>query len=89
MTTRSLHRDYADTVGSFCAALPRGLEVSTREVDGPGHNSILEKDGQLWIFYHGRDRDVHSPQEDCRCMRADRLMVSGDRLWVDVRDDLA
>lgn len=65
------------------------LLASTREVDGPGHNSILEKDGQLWIFYHGRDRDVHSPQEDCRCMRADRLMVNGDRLWVDVRDALA
>ena len=65
------------------------LLASTREVDGPGHNSILEKDGQLWIFYHGRDRDVHSPQEDCRCMRADRLMVNGDRLWGDVRDALA
>ena len=52
------------------------------------YNSILEKDGQLWIFYHGRDRDVHSPQEDCRCMRAYRLMVNGDRLWVDVRDAL-
>ena len=64
------------------------LLASTQTVDGPGHNSILEKDGQLWIVYHGRDRDVQCPQEDCRCMRADRLMVSGDRLWVDVRDSL-
>ena len=34
MTTRSLHQDYADTVGNFCAALPRGLKISTQDVDG-------------------------------------------------------
>ena len=34
MTTRSLHQDYADTVGNFCAALPRGLKIYTQEVDG-------------------------------------------------------
>ncbi len=41
MTTRSLHRDYADTVGSFCAALPRGLKVSPQEVDGYFRACIL------------------------------------------------
>ena len=34
MTTNRLHQDYADTVGNFCAALPRGLKISDQEVDG-------------------------------------------------------
>ncbi len=34
MTTNRLHQDYADTVGNFCAALPRELKISDQEVDG-------------------------------------------------------
>ena len=54
-------------------------------VEGTGHNSVIEADGQWWIVYHGRDVGVERPQNmDCRVMRADKLNISGDRLSVTI-----
>ncbi len=60
----------------------RPLLASDASVEGTGHNSILERDGEYWIVYHGRDRGAPPQQEDSRIMRADRLLISGDRLCV-------
>lgn len=52
-------------------------------VEGTGHNSILAQNGEYWIVYHGRDTNTAQAQGDCRCMRADRLLIDGDRLHVE------
>ena len=52
-------------------------------MEGTGHNSLIEKDGELWIVYHARDREgIRLPGKDYRVMRADRVNIDGDRLWV-------
>lgn len=60
----------------------RPLLASDASMEGTGHNSILEQGGSYWIVYHGRDRGGPHPQEDSRIMRADRLLIDGDRLSV-------
>ena len=52
-------------------------------MEGTGHNSLVEKDGELWIVYHARDRKgVRLPGLDYRIMRADKVVVEGDKLTV-------
>ena len=41
MALHSLHQDYADTVRNLLAALPKGVEISAREVDGYFRASAL------------------------------------------------
>ena len=54
-------------------------------VEGTGHNSVIDIDGQLWIVYHGRDRGLEKITEyDSRTMRADKLHVDADKLWVNM-----
>lgn len=53
-------------------------------VEGTGHNSVIEIDGELWIVYHGRDLNKPVTEYDSRIMRADVLHVDGDKLWVNM-----
>ena len=53
-------------------------------MEGTGHNSLIRKDGELWIVYHARDKGIlRIPGRDHREMRADRVRVEGDVLSVD------
>lgn len=37
--------------------------------EGTGHNSVLEKDGHFYIFYHARDNGILKPGIEQRCAR--------------------
>lgn len=51
-------------------------------VEGCGHNSIIEINGEHWIVYHGRDVNAKTRVGDDRIMRADKLLINGDKLDV-------
>ncbi len=63
---------------TFCPLLFR-----TETLEGTGHNSLIEHDGDLWIVYHARERAKgRIPGLDTREMHANRVRVEGDRLTV-------
>lgn len=54
-------------------------------VEGVGHNSVVRGLNNVdeWVFYHGRDaRDTLDFHKEQRTMRADRLLWSGEEMWV-------
>lgn len=54
-------------------------------VEGTGHNSLIEHDGDLWIVYHARDKGISmEPGKDYRIMRADKVKVNGEELSVEI-----
>ncbi len=63
----------------------RPLLFENEFVEGTGHNSLIEKDGELYIVYHARDKGVcHLLGRDDREMRADKVIVNGDELTVTI-----
>ena len=53
-------------------------------VEGMGHNSVIEENGNFYIVYHGRDKGKMTAGVDTRSARIDRLYIDGDRLEVRV-----
>ena len=59
----------------------RPLLFRNEFMEGTGHNSLIEHDGELWIVYHARDKGIYKlPGRDYRMMRADIVKVNGDEL---------
>ncbi|GIO41007.1 glycoside hydrolase family 43 protein [Paenibacillus apis] len=54
-------------------------------VEGVGHNSVVRGLNNVddWVFYHGRDaKDTLDFDKEQRTMRSDRLLWSGDEMWI-------
>ncbi|WP_049894789.1 glycoside hydrolase family 43 protein [Paenibacillus antibioticophila] len=54
-------------------------------VEGVGHNSVVRGLNNVddWVFYHGRDaHDTLDFNKEQRTMRSDRLLWSGDEMWI-------
>lgn len=54
-------------------------------VEGVGHNSVVRGLNNVddWVFYHGRDaHDTLDFEKEQRTMRSDRLLWSGDEMWI-------
>jgi beta-xylosidase len=50
--------------------------------EGTGHNSILEENGNYYLFYHGRDRDMKRTGSDQRTARVCEIKASNGVLTV-------
>lgn len=47
-----------------------------------GHNSVIEVDGQMYIIYHGRNKDEKDFVGETRTMRIRKLLIDNERLTV-------
>ncbi len=53
-------------------------------VEGTGHNSVIFRDGQWWIVYHGRDIVPEGEPKPGRTFRADIMHIDNDKITVNI-----